>query len=79
MAIEKASNHGANQSLSGKDYLTQLAFLQLGELLAEISNNPKMLPNSGSGHNEDGGEAGSSKKEDALREMDYGKSLPRTS
>ena len=79
MAIEKASNPGANHSLSGKDYLTQLAFLRLGELLAEISNNPNMLPNSGPGHNEDEGETGSSKNEDALREIDYGKSLPRTS
>jgi len=63
MALEKASNHGANHSLS-EDYFTLLAFARLGELLAEISNNPKTLPSSGSGRNEDGEQAGSSRNED---------------
>ena len=41
MAIEQASNHGANQSPSGKDYFTELAFLSLGDILYEIAASSK--------------------------------------
>ena len=37
MAIEQANNHGANQSPSGKDYFSELAFLRLGDILYEIA------------------------------------------
>ena len=37
MAIEQASNHGANQSLSGKNYFIELDFLRLGDILYEIA------------------------------------------
>jgi len=41
MAIEQASNHGANQSPSEKDYFTELAFLSLGDILYEIAASSK--------------------------------------
>lgn len=37
MSVEKTSNHGANQSPSGKDYFSELAFLRLGDILHEIA------------------------------------------
>ena len=41
MAVEKASNRGANRSPSGKNYFTGLAFLGLGDILYEIATNSK--------------------------------------
>ena len=37
MSVEKTSNHGANQSPSGKDYFSELAFLRLGDIFYEIA------------------------------------------
>ena len=37
MLVKKAGNRGANQSLSGKDYFTESAFLSLGDILYEIA------------------------------------------
>lgn len=41
MAIEQASNNGANQSPIGKDYFTELAFLSLGDILYVIAASSK--------------------------------------
>jgi hypothetical protein len=37
MVVEKTSNRETNQSSSGKDYFTELAFLSLGDILYEIA------------------------------------------
>jgi hypothetical protein len=44
MSVEKTSNHGANQSPSGKDYFSELAFLRLGDILSEIAHKSREYP-----------------------------------
>jgi hypothetical protein len=56
MAIEQVSIQGANQSLSGTDYFTQLAFLCLGDILHEIATSMCIKPQGDEGENIEGTE-----------------------
>jgi len=51
MAIEQVNIQGANQSLSGTDYFTQLAFLRLGDILQEIATSICIRPQDEEGGN----------------------------